>query len=441
MRVTPARRSAYKILFEVEHRGGYSTDLLASHADDLEERDRNLSHAIVLGTTRNRIQLDHVIDLFSSKKTGRLDPEILTILRLSVFQLLFLDRVPNHSVINEGVELAKLVRKRSASGFVNAVLRKASTWDGKLDIEDDLLRAAVETSTPIGLLKKWSGEFGRKAAIELAVANNTEPRHSFRLTTAFDSLNSKHRDELLEEFKKDTRTSSSGLVPDSFYTEKVTPRFRELVEEGLIYFQDEASQLVAHIAAHSAGEKLLDLCAAPGSKATLLSRLLGMNSSVIAGEIYFRRARLLRENALRQQAQVGVICLDGRELPFGKDQFETILVDAPCSGTGTIRRNPEIRYRFDPEDLQVHTGKQLSLLREASKCLKDGGTILYSTCSLEREENEDVVHAFLDSNPHFSLKVPGAEPFVVDSEGFIRTDPAALGTDGFFIAVLEYRRG
>jgi 16S rRNA (cytosine967-C5)-methyltransferase len=225
---------------------------------------------------------------------------------------------------------------------------------------------------------------------------------------------------------------------DSFVSERIDPELRGFADEGMIYFQDEASQLAARILSGFGGQMVLDVCAAPGSKATSIARDRTDSAQIFAADLHFRRAKLLKLSALKQKAALNILCLNAESsLPFPEAVFDTIIVDAPCSGTGTIRRNPEIRYRVNESDIKELQKKQLSILSNASDTLKPGGVLLYSTCSLEPQENEMVVEKFLEHNTDFMIIRIGETGVTHTERGFIRTFPDTHHTDGFFIACMR----
>ncbi len=438
MTISIARKAAYLNLFRIERDGSYSSELLAGGTDEISDRDVNLIHTLTLGVLRKQILLDFVINRFSKTGTARLDAEVLIILRLGLYQILFLERVPSYSAVNESVELTKFAKKKSASGLVNAVLRKAAGWDGRLQEMPDIERHSIETSHPVWLLEKWSNDFGIAKTVEIANANNEEPRPAFRFTSAFDKLNEREKAEIIQALEKRSDVKRSELANGGFIADRIDTELTALSRNGYIYFQDPGSQLIGLTVIEKAGTSLLDLCAAPGSKSTQIARYLGPGRFLASCEIHFRRAQLLSKSAALQHVPRNVVCADGtRDLPFAQAAFDTILVDAPCTGTGTIRRNPEIRYRLAQSDIEELKKKQLCLLKNASNVLKSDGSIIYSTCSLEKEENEDVVFEFLNETAGFRLEAVDVLEPISSKDGFARILPGEKGSDGFFIACLR----
>ena len=371
-------------------------------------------------------------------------------LRLGLYQIYFLDKIPHHSAINESVNLVQRAKKTSAKGLVNAVLRRVTRETVSLDFEDKIERLSVETSHPGWLLEKWSSEFGWEATELLAKANNQVPDAAFRFTGKIKRGERWGREETIRQ---------SQFVDGCFIADKVDEQLKKAAEDGEIYFQDEASQMVAAAVRLKPSMKFLDVCAAPGSKTTQIAECgmrnadlsepgavatgfrndtlpTGRVSAFFAGDLHWNRVQFLRENCRRQGVGfVNIVQYDAeRALPFAERSFDAVLVDAPCSGTGTIRHNPEIRYFLQPEDFAELQNKQLRILKNASYLVDRGGTLIYSTCSLEKEENEAVCEAFLRDNADFKSVRPKVPERFLTKLGFARTFPQRDGMDGFFIA-------
>ncbi len=350
--MSPAREIAFRVLQRV-HGGGYATDLLRRESGD--HRDLALAESIVLGCLRYQAQLDYLIEHFSGRKQLKLDDVVRIALRMGMFQLRYLDRIPAHAAVAESVELVKQAHKRSAAGFVNAVLRKVNrnpiTWPDR----------ATELSLPAWMLERWQHQYGEPAAAGIARAALEEP--------------------------------PAAINP-------VTGRQ-----------QDPGAQSIVPLLEIEPGMTVLDLCAAPGNKT---AQMLALGAQVVACDRYLRRLQEVPAEAQR-------LVLDAATaLPF-RLKFDRILVDAPCSGTGTLARNPEIKWRLRPADLARFAQLQREILGNALPHLKPGGKLIYATCSLEREENEDVVTGLPVASVH--LRLPGRDP-----------------GDGFFAAVLSPQR-
>jgi 16S rRNA (cytosine967-C5)-methyltransferase len=410
MKISPARTAAYEALLRVERDRAFTSSVLPAVEEGLSESDSGLCHEIVMGTLRRQMLLDAMV---AAKTLGkRLDAEVRVILRMSAYQLLFLDRIPDHAVVNDAVNLTVKARKSSARGLVNAVLRGLSRDSVKLEFADDLERVSVETSHPRWLLERWTGQFGLGEAEAIARADNETPG----------------------VFWRGTARNPSGVQAADHR------ELRRAAERGEIYFQDRGSQMVASAVPVSAGSKILDVCAAPGSKSTMMA--VGHSADgtlIVGGDVHSSRVSQLASSVRLQGASaVAVVRYDAAaSLPFADGTFDAVLLDAPCSGTGTIRHNPELRYFISRDDILDLSRKQLSLLENASKVLRRGGTLVYSTCSLEQEENEGVCRRFSEAHPDMKLKSPAVPSEFLTEDGFARTFPNRDGTDGFFVATFE----
>jgi 16S rRNA (cytosine967-C5)-methyltransferase len=428
MKISPARVAAFEVLVRIETERAFSSVLLPEFERGLDERDRRLCHQLTLGVLRQQIYLDRVIDHLATGK--KIDTAIRVILRLALFQLTSLDKIPHHSAVNESVLLTQKAKKSSAKGFVNALLRRYLREGFQASYKDELERISVETSHPPWLIERWAASFGAEDAEKFAASNNEVPAVAFRYTGSIT------KQLEIDAFESD-------LVPGCFITERYSPALIEAAENGEIYLQDEGSQMVGSTIELLGAKTFLDVCAAPGSKATqIAAKALGTKALIVAGEFHSHRTRFLLENCRKQELdRVTVIQYDAEtSLPFQDRSFDAVLVDAPCSGTGTIRHNPEIRYFLSPGDIDELSAKQRRILLNASKMVKDGGSLVYSTCSVESEENESVVEV-LDSDTSFKRIRPSiAERFLAASD-FGRTYPNQSRMDGFFIAKYERTGG
>lgn len=422
--------------------GAYASALLASREKELKPQDRALCHQLVMGALRQQLWLDRLAEHYSNRKVVELDVAVRIILRLGLYQLRFLSRVPASAAVNESVNLAHCARLRSAGSFVNAVLRRATrerNVDPTSDLHDPLERLSVATSHPAWLLERWRNAFGAEEAAAFAFSNNEPAPVAFRV------VNRRAREADVFE---SLRQSGAEVVPSKVATDawRVTggaSEFTDLAATGQIYLQDEASQLVAAALDAKAGERVLDLCAAPGSKTTHIAdrslNAAGFSAVVIASDLHEHRLRTL-VSAVKLQGLDNIHCLalDGLQpLPLREASFDCVLLDAPCSGTGTLRRNPEIRWRISPADIEEMRARQTRLLDNAARAVKPGGRLIYSTCSVEPDENEAVVKTFLENRETFRLSRLAIRPELLTAPGMARTWPHRQGTDGFFICALE----
>lgn len=435
MKISPARIATYEILKKIASDNAFSSVLLPLYEERLSPKDRGLVHELTLGVLRRQLYLDRIIETLTKKKTTKFDLEVLISLRIGLYQILFLDKIPASAAVNESVNLVQMAKKTSAKGLVNAVLRKASREKIDLNFADEIEKIAVENSHSRWLIEKWITDFGFEETAKLAEANNKTPGLVFRLTNKSDEKTVETLRQLGLEL------TESEIIPGAWLVEKPNEMLYLYAREGKIYFQEESSQLVASLVNLREGEIFFDVCAAPGSKTTFVAiKTLELKiKNVFAGDLHWNRAAFLRENCLKQDADfVSVLQYNAEKaLPFASETFDCILVDAPCSGTGTIRHNPEIRYSLKPEDLRELSFKQLNILENASKTLKKGGRLIYSTCSLEKEENELVVGSFLENNRNFRKGRLDLPTQFLTENGYARTFPQRDKTDGFFIAQLE----
>ena len=450
--IAQARVAAYEVLSAVSAgRVDLPGALARARASLDDQRDRALVSEIATGVQRWRAALDHLIEQVSKRALDRLDPEILEILRLSAYQLLYLTRVPSAAVVDDAVHLAGRAGKRSAGGFVNAVLRTMSRQRQTLPLpprpadpveRDGVLDYfSISLSHPRWLAARWYDRLGFDAAERWLQFDNTPAPLTLRANRRRLS-----REELAARLAtRGVATTHGRFAPDALIVEAGEPLGDAPVEEGLLLIQDEASQLVALLAGERPGPLVLDTCASPGGKATAIAAAVREAGRVVACDLRDRRLDLLRQTiAATGTANVLVVQADLLEpLPF-RVRFDCVIVDAPCSGLGTLRRDPDIRWRRRETDLPRFAAAQTRMIRHAAEVLGAGGRLVYATCSSEPEENEQVVEAFLRSSADF-VPVDARQAHtalsaaVVDSSGHLRTTPDRHGLEAFFGAVLERR--
>jgi len=444
--VSPARLAAFHILRRVEEDGAFASVLLAAD-DGLRADDRALCYELVLGVLRRQLWLDCLIEHYARRDAKNLDAPVRRALRLGLYQLRFLARVPQSAAVNESVNLVKQARLTSAASFVNAILRRAARepgYDPAATIIDPVKRLTVETSHPEYLIERWTQAFGWDQTRAFAHANNDIPPTAFRLTNATLYARQQQRevdgDDILEKLRAaGGKLQPSMLAPECWRIEGAGSALRELAHTGMIYIQDEASQLIAHVLDAKPGERVLDACAAPGGKTTHIAMKTNDKAFIVAGDIHEHRLRTIREACVRQKIKsVSNVVFDAASaLPFPEKSFERVLIDAPCSGTGTLRRNPEIRWRIQNSDIAILAAQQTTILAQSAQMVRRNGRLLYSTCSVETEENEVVVDNFLSRNKDFRqlpVTVPDA---LKTASGAARTWPQRDGSDGFFLALFE----
>jgi 16S rRNA (cytosine967-C5)-methyltransferase len=460
MPISQARTIAFDVLLRVAKQNAYADDVLRAELDEtVRTEDAGLATELALGVLRWQRLLDFVINRYLKKPANTADVEVRIALRLGAYQLLFLDRVPARAAVHESVELVKRARKRSAATLVNAILRKAAKepfpGNSPADAVAGLLptdfpladRLGIQYSHPSWVVERWLRNYGEERTRSLLQANNRVPILSGYL------LDPQRREDAKQSLQRaGCRIQPGRLLRDAWVLEGGNPAASEAVRCGWVAIQDEASQAVAHLVAPDHGNTVLDLCAAPGGKTLLLARAAGAEGHVIAADLHANRVRAMQERfELAGVRNVETIVLDGtKSLPFER-LFDHILVDVPCSGTGTLARHPEIRWKLQAEDLRDLHDRQAIFLRNALPHLAPDGRLVYSTCSLEPEENEFVVHEVLGAlgdtfqvaDPRSAVESHLQESVniqsVVCADSFFRTFPPEHGTDGFFAAVIERR--
>jgi 16S rRNA (cytosine967-C5)-methyltransferase len=463
MPVSPARTIAFEILQRVETGGAYAADALHARltagkkrregaGETAKRQDAALATELVFGVLRWRRLLDFLIERQARRPAEGLDADVRQALRLGAYQLLFLDRIPASAAVNESVELTKRAGKRQAAPLVNAVLRRmpkgpfrAETFARGLPVGmAEAERLGILYSHPTWMVARWLAAYGAERTRALLEANNRP------LPVACSVLDGEGAAQVAESLRED----GLEVEPGKLLRHALVVRGGSIAEtaafrEGWIVVQDEASQAVALLTGVGKGQSVLDVCAAPGNKTLHLARAAASGARVVAGDVHPHRLHAVRAQLERTgTAGVALVAFDGtRPLPFGAP-FDRILVDAPCSGTGTLARNPEIRWRLQASDLEDLAQRQEAILRNALDLLARGGRLVYATCSLEPEENEWVVRRIIQERSDIRAGRAPAEfagelaqgvtlERLFDREGFFRTMPQETTTDGFFAAVLE----
>jgi 16S rRNA (cytosine967-C5)-methyltransferase len=446
LKTTNPRRAAYEILQRIEGEHCHADSLIDRELSmgALRGPDRGLLTELVFGVLRRQETLDHIINQFSNQKTARLERAVLVLLRLGLYQSFFLDRIPVSAAVNETVNLAKAFAPR-ASGFINAVLRRADrernsiSWPDRTGTPAEYL--SIYYSHPKWLVEDWIRQLGPDGAEALAKSMAEVPPLTFRTNTLRTT-----REKLLDRLGEEgVRSENCRFSPDGIHVlSHVNPASLSSFREGLFTVQDESSQLASILLAPEPGDSVLDTCAAPGGKSTHIAQLMGNTGSVLACDANSGKLRLITGAAERLGIGVIETCtLDGA----GSDDalidrvFDRILVDAPCSGLGVLRRNPEGKWRKTRADVLRLASLQKTILGNIAGRLKSGGVLLYSTCSTSIEENEEVIDDFLTARSDFVIEdlrglFPDLSPVFTD-RGFFRSWPHRHGMDGFFAARLR----
>jgi 16S rRNA (cytosine967-C5)-methyltransferase len=447
--IAPARRCAYAVLRRVFEHGAYADRALQAEAASLDPRDRALAMRLAYGSVQRAGTLDHVIERLADRPARRLDPPLLAALRLGLYELLYLSGSPDHAVVADAVELAK-TQGRAGHGLVNAVLRRAAR-EGPAELlgalSDDTPRhAAVKHSHPEWIARLWWGALGPEDARALMAADNEPGEVALRANTLVT-------DAAALAAELPVATHSHPGLPEALVLEQPFDiRGSELWRRGAFLAQSRAAMLVARVLEPGPGERVLDLCAAPGGKSTHLAALMQGQGEVVAVERDRRRAGALVRTAQRLRANnVRVEVADARIARPGGPAFDRVLVDPPCSGLGTLQARADLRWRVTPDALAEMARAQLEILAAGAAVLRPGGVLVYSTCTISPIENEHLIAAFLDSHAEFGLDdlADGHPAFAmaapVGADGRVaRRSPSPLltlphrdRTAGFFIARLR----
>jgi len=439
-----SRGLAVEILEKVETKNAFSNLLLNQKIQkkNLQKKDINILTELVYGVMQRKKALDFQLQPFL-KKQKKLDNWVIQLLRISLYQIKYLDRIPDYAVINEAVNYAKKRGHKGISGLVNGVLRNILRSELKsFDTIDSFLeRIATQYSLPEWLVEKWIADYGKEETLKISQSLNERAKVSLRVNHHLISKENAMAQLRDEGFNiRESQVSSIGLISESGL-----PASSELFEEGKITIQDETSMLVAPAMQIEPHHKVLDACAAPGGKTTHIASYLNENlgGKVIALDIHQHKVKLIEENAERQKVseKLNARQMDAKDSfnQLGKEKFDRVLVDAPCSGLGLLRRKPDIRYTKTPEDVERLTKVQMEILDSTAKTVKSGGQLVYSTCTILRDENDFVIQKFLKKNPEFKAKqvyVENEELINKDSP-FITILPHEFQSDGFFISCLE----
>ncbi|MEK3989521.1 MULTISPECIES: 16S rRNA (cytosine(967)-C(5))-methyltransferase RsmB [Robertmurraya] len=438
------RESVVTILEQIEKNQSYSNLLLNNviKKNQIATKDIGLLTELTYGTLQRKMTLDYYLEPFI-KNPKKLENWVKQLLRMTLYQMLYLDKIPDRAAIHEAVEIAKKRGHKGISGMVNGVLRSIQREGIRdmNDIKDEVERLSIETSHPTWLVRRWTEQFGYNKAKEMCEINLTAPMQTARINT-----NKIDREACIKRLSEEGyQVEESVVVPEAIKCLKGNLAHSESFKEGLITIQDESSMLVAYALGIEQNETILDACAAPGGKSTHIAEKLEETGQVISLDLHEHKVKLINENAARLGLKnIETKAMDSRRVQeaFEGSTFDRILLDAPCSGLGVMRRKPDMKYTKKEEDLDRLQSIQLQLLDSVTPLLKPGGTLVYSTCTIDRSENEEVVTAFLqkhtdfEGDPSVIERMPKAiQPLMSDFQ--LQIFPQDFGSDGFYIASLR----
>lgn len=444
------RELALELLLRIEEEGAYSNLLLRSQLSrsEMSSADRRLTTELVYGVLTHKLLLDHRIAAYLTSPIEKIEPWVLNLLRLSFYQFLYLDKIPPYAVVNEAVELAKRKKHQGIARLVNGVLRaylRDPNKNKSLEELSPVRRLSLLYSHPEWLVDFWVNTYGLEETEKILAANNRPSPITIRINPLKTS-----REEVLRLLKEEgIKGEPSPIAPQGIrIIEGENPATKEGFREGLYTIQDESSMLVAPLLKPNEGLRVLDACAAPGGKTTHIAELMKDKGSIVANDLHPHKGGLIE----RQGERLGLTSIqpvvgDAATLADRVEgKFDRILLDAPCSGLGVIRRKPEIKWRVTMEDLLHLPEVQYRLLHSLAPLLAEDGLLVYSTCTLNPHENEEVVERFLAEDPSFrldetlidDLPSPSLEKVLI-KPGMLLLFPSRFGTDGFFIARLKKR--
>jgi 16S rRNA (cytosine967-C5)-methyltransferase len=439
-----SRLAAADILYRVDQESGYADVLLGGRLPEFAPADRRLITRLVLGTLAWQGRLDFELTHLTGRKLTGIQPEALAVMRLGLFQLRHLDRIPQHAVVDTAVSIAKRIPKaRDASGFVNAVMRRATRETTPMPAREKNEKSflAVAYSHPRWMVERFVDWFGVANAERLMTANNDAAPNVIRLNLARGS-----RDQIIEKLAADGfEIGAPGRAPETIVLSGAPHFESSAYRDGLFHAQSEASQMAARMLAVRVGATVVDCAAAPGGKTTHLAEIVGERGRVIAVDLNFNGLRNARDLARRlRHRNIEFLCADlTATAPLAPSSIEYVLLDAPCTGIGTLREHPEIKWRLKPTDPARMAAIQSRMLENAAALVRRGGAIVYSVCSIAPEEGDGVVDGFLARHDDFAIDngIAGRDEFrdVIDARGFMKTRPDLGGLDGFFAAPLIRR--
>jgi 16S rRNA (cytosine967-C5)-methyltransferase len=447
MQTKDARQTASELLYQVIYEGQFSNKLIQTAVDqsNMSDVDKRFVRTLIYGVLEKSMTLDWWLGQLSSIKLKKIEPRTQIIIKMAMYQIAFMDKVPNSAAVDEGVKMTKRANFRSA-GFVNAVLRSFIRLNGDWPYpnrDEDLKQyLSVYYSHPLWLVERWIELFGDAATEELLIANNEIPQISVRCNTI-----KTNKKELIREFEKSGYVvKSHDLLPEALILVKmgdVSLHMMDAFRKGHFFIQDLSAMLVGHVVAPKPGEMILDLCAAPGGKSTHMAELMSNSGQIIARDVNNFKLRQIEENINRMS--ISCVKLEmGDALVVNEsdlEKYDKVILDAPCSGLGIIRRKPEIRYNRSMEDIESLSTLQKEMIEVASKYVKKGGELVYSTCTIDPKENDEVLEWFLETHSEYELMALPKKLETLSTDGHkLKLYQSTNGFDGFYIVKLYHSK-
>jgi 16S rRNA (cytosine967-C5)-methyltransferase len=445
------RAIALDVLIKIEQNQAYSNLQLNQTLKNstMKAVDKNLLTSLVYGTIQRKNTIDFYLENLLNKPVKKKDRWVLTLLRMSIFQMLYMDRVPDHAIIHEAVEIAKQKGHLGLGGLVNGILRKlqregTSTMDELLGSETK--KAALQYSMPEWLFERWSDQFGKEDAERMAESNLLASPVTARVNTMLTS-----RVDVLKELMEEGILAIEGeMSPEGIIIKEGYLPDTEVYKKGLVTIQDESSMLVAHAVNPKSGEKILDACAAPGGKTTHMAELMKGSGCITALDLHQHKIELIEQQADRLGLEnIDAKTLDARKVAeqFQEGSFDRVLVDAPCSGFGVIRKKPDLKWSKTADDVARLTKIQKDIAHAASAMVKPNGVLIYSTCTVDREENNEVAQWFLENHPdfkwddEFEQNMPDqVKPYIAEGRSELQIMPHYFNSDGFYLAAFRKKK-
>ncbi len=444
------RELALKVLYDIDKNEAYSNIALdetlkqaRKSSKNLDARDIGFISEIVYGCVTWKLTIDEIIKKYSTIKIKKISPWILNILRMSIYQIVFLDKVPKSAAVNEGVNLAKHYGHKASSNFVNAILRKIdkNDYDEFFEIEDDKERISKTTSMPLWIIDELLKDNSIEEVEKICKNSNLRPKLNLRINTL-----KTNKQTLIKELQEENIVVTQGILNDFLVVEgaKNLENLKSF-QEGKFTIQDETAGLIPLILNPKKGEKVLDACSSPGGKTTYMAQIMNNDGEIIAWDIHQHRVKLVEDTAKRLGTSIiktevkDATLLEEKYLGY----FDKILLDVPCLGIGVLKRKPDIKWKKEKEDLEEITKLQEKILNQCSKYLKEGGELVYSTCSILPEENEILIEKFIESNSNFEIEeIKNINKFFqkfIKKGQFLQVYPNEE-TDGFFICKVHKKQ-